>query len=117
LVAIALVTPWYLYIFNTFPAEAALEMKYNSRHFFEALEGHDGSFLHPFLSTWEHYRIGLIFIVLGIIPIFRREKFIAIGILFVFVFFAIAATKMPAFSYMMAVPLSIALGTGFLRLW
>ena len=34
--------PWQLYILHTFPQEAAYELSYNSRHLFEAVEGHKG---------------------------------------------------------------------------
>ncbi len=49
LVSIVLIAlPWQLYIFYAFPIEARWEWIYNNRHFFHALEGHEGNFFYHF---------------------------------------------------------------------
>lgn len=41
-VCVVVFLPWQLYIFHAFPTEAAFEFEYNTRHIFEAIEGHGG---------------------------------------------------------------------------
>lgn len=47
LVAVVVAAPWQLYIFYRWPAIAAHEMKYNTLHFSQSVEGHGG--------TWRYY--------------------------------------------------------------
>lgn len=101
-VAMALVLPvaWYLYIHSAFPAEAAWELSYNARHFLEPLEGHRGPATYYFGMLPEQYGIaGTILVITGLAPMYRRSPATLTGVLFVFVFFSLAATKMPAFTF------------------
>lgn len=47
-VCVIVFLPWQLYIFNAFPQEAAFEFDFNTKHIFEAVEGHKGSNEHYF---------------------------------------------------------------------
>ncbi len=101
-VGIALLIPvfWYLYIHTSFPVESSFEFRYNARHFWEALEGHRESVWYYLIMLKSQYGIfGMLLVIPGLITMYRRSFDTFIGICFVFVFFTIAATKMPAFTF------------------
>jgi len=99
--------PWQFYIHWAFPRESSWEFNYNALHFFQVIEGHGGDF-------WYHFdRIKDIYgnISFWIIPVsfiflcFDKKNAnknilysLWIAVIFVFVFFSIAKTKMQAFT-------------------
>jgi 4-amino-4-deoxy-L-arabinose transferase-like glycosyltransferase len=122
LIAGIVFSPWQIYIHNAFPTEAAFEAAFNTKHFFEVVEGHEHPW-HFFLTN-----LGLLFglnEVLGgwglMIPalaalLWSKRKlpklfFPWIGaVAFVYLFFTIAATKMPAFPLITAPFWMLAIG-------
>jgi 4-amino-4-deoxy-L-arabinose transferase len=96
--------PWQWYIFHTYPAEAVWEYSYNSRHLSEALEGHDGNFLYHFdklrILYGELVYIPCIWFTYKTIRLRNDNRLwvITAWFWFVFLFFSIAATKMPSYT-------------------
>ena len=95
--------PWQLYIFNTFPAEASWETSFNTKHFFETLEGQSNS---PFffvekirLNYGELIYLPLLWFLWKTIKNISHKKRIAISIWFwiPFAFFTLAQTKMQGY--------------------
>ncbi|MBA3828108.1 MAG: glycosyltransferase family 39 protein [Taibaiella sp.] len=102
--------PWQLYILHTFPTEAHYELAYNSKHIWEAVEGHKGDnwYYYDFFNLyfgnyiWLLLPIGLL--VLLFAKYYRNKTSIAVVTCFVavFIFFSlIAQTKI--YCYMMVV--------------
>jgi hypothetical protein len=99
--------PWQLYVFIRFPKEAKFEMEYNSRHFFEVIEGHFGEWDFHFdtisnvLFSGELVLFLLIFSVSVLFISSPKTKILwgvlAFSTLLVYVFFSMAATKMNSF--------------------
>ena len=118
-VALLLFLPWQAYIHLRFPEEAAFEMEYNARHFSEALEGHaqawDFHFKHfGTLFGWLILPLLGIGAVVGIVD--KRTRSIAVGlsagIVLVYGFYTMAATKMPAYPLVAALPIFVLSGYG-----
>jgi len=102
--ATAIALPWQLYIMHRFPAEAAWEYAYNSRHFNEALENHSGGFFYHFDKLRIIYG-ELIYLPVAIFTYkvvkrqyHQRGWFLFIWFWLPFLFFSIAKTKMPAYT-------------------
>jgi len=104
-VTLSVSLPWQIYILYKFPREAIHEYVYNSKHFTEVIEGHDGNFFYYI----ENFDLTIINNIKFILPLAlfaywmrsNNKKLsiaIIIGILFIFAFFTIAKTKMPAFT-------------------
>lgn len=122
---LAIVLPWQLYTLHQFPELAQQELFYNFKHIGQTVEAHQGSFWYPLIIlplqyfghghncqtdtfAWNLHAI-ICYIVLG----FGYYKFImrlqksswrwtiACTTLFVFVFFGMASTKMPAFTFIL----------------
>jgi 4-amino-4-deoxy-L-arabinose transferase len=104
---VCVVLPWQLYVQHRFSAEAYWELTYNSRHFLEALEGHDENFFYYF----DHLRMK--YGELVYLPILwfswqsvksRRTADFALLLWFwlPYLFFSIAATKMEAYTLIAA---------------
>ncbi len=103
--------PWQIYIHHAFPEEARYEAAYNTRHIFEALEGHTGGIW----FYWEALRLYFgdwlwLAVLPGVLLAFfmkRRDSrllypFIGL-VLFVFCFFSfIAQTKINSYFFVMA---------------
>jgi hypothetical protein len=120
LITIFISLPWQILSFVWYPAEAAAAYKFNALHFTIPLDGHRG-------SLWYHF--DMINIIYGaaasflIIPAFlafykksHDKKLIAALIsmvIVVYVFFTIAATKMPSFTIIVAMPVFIAFASLF----
>ncbi|MCK6640694.1 MAG: glycosyltransferase family 39 protein [Bacteroidia bacterium] len=101
---VALVLPWQIHTFRYFPAEAAYEMEYNFLHFTIAIEGHEGEWYFHFdalreLMGWTFALLsvpGLVFLMMSDTRQ-KRGLYILAAVLFFFVFYTIAKTKMPLF--------------------
>lgn len=104
LIALCVFIPWQVYILNRFPVESRFEFSAISKHFYSVVECHEG-------GTWFHinaikilYGTGLMVPILISLFILRK-KVVALGyavfmlgaIVFVYLFFSIAATKMNSF--------------------
>lgn len=116
---ISLVTfiPWQLFIHIKYPIEAAYEMSLNGRHFFEAVEGHEGDYWFHYESILKMYgRLSLFFIVPGIYFILKKSNtnsqfFILIFLISVFTFYSLAETKMTLFIVIITPIIMIAFGS------
>lgn len=120
-----LVFPWQWYIFSYFPEEAAWEAAYNSRHFFEVLESQEQPWYFHFknlakLFIYPNRSFGWVLLLPALLYSGRTLLFSnAVGkaytasAVFVLLFFSLAATKMPGFTYLL-VPLVFAVLAHFL---
>lgn len=109
--------PWQIYILCTYPLESMHEYTYSSKHFSEVVEGHTGDYLYYFdqaiiqYGTFVAYLLPVAIIILCIdiknLPF--RVSYIT-WIVFAFLFFTMAQTKMPAFCIIVAPLLFISLG-------
>lgn len=107
-VSLLVFLPWQIYIHFKFPKEASYELGLNGRHFFEAVEEHTGDFSYHFkegLSILYGSGDAIPFMILiGLILLIWKSNhlkmgvFIGVSVVFVYLFFSIAATKMIAFT-------------------
>jgi 4-amino-4-deoxy-L-arabinose transferase-like glycosyltransferase len=121
-VSLFLFLPWQIYISQAYPVESAYEYQHFASNFLKPVEGHHE-------STWYYFTDGLnmaygsgvlvpLILLLGVavmlLKISRKPYKIAIitSIVFVYLFYTLAATKMTAFPLIVA-PF-IFLGTGYL---
>ncbi|MFN3950913.1 MAG: ArnT family glycosyltransferase [Thermaurantimonas sp.] len=117
-VTVLIAVPWQWYILVKYPLESSNEFSLNSAHFFSVIEDHSGDWTYHFSMTKELY--GLPFILLFIFLLAFLKKIanrnlrysLAISIAFVYIFFSIAATKMPAFTAVVSMFFLLAIGTG-----
>lgn len=112
--------PWQLYILHQFPNESKYEYSLNSKHFFTVIENHGGDILFYFKNLNLLYGGGQLvpYIVLFSLVIFFREikegkfKLILFSMLiFVYLFFSMAATKMISFCFIVSPIIFLALAT------
>ncbi|MFZ1255175.1 MAG: glycosyltransferase family 39 protein [Saprospiraceae bacterium] len=98
--------PWQIYILIKFPLESNFEYAFNTKHFFEALENHEGTIwfhLNAFKNIYGSgdalpfiYLIGLGIYLKNIkLNIFRYAVVFAIAI--TYTFYSIASTKMTSY--------------------
>jgi 4-amino-4-deoxy-L-arabinose transferase len=115
LIAICVFLPWQVYTFIRFPELAKSEMQYNSVHFLDPIEGHDGNWLfhiEQLPSIYFSTPLFMMFLSIGIFfMLFRRidwskTTFLLTSIVVIYVFFTVAQTKMPSFT-IPAIPLVI----------
>ncbi|MDR3681410.1 MAG: glycosyltransferase family 39 protein [Flavipsychrobacter sp.] len=101
--AMVVFLPWQWYILHTYPTEAVWEYATNSRHFYQAIEGHSGSWLYHF------GQLRFLYSQLVYIPIawftyhtyINRNKtglVICTWFWIPYLFFSLSATKMPAYT-------------------
>jgi 4-amino-4-deoxy-L-arabinose transferase-like glycosyltransferase len=99
--------PWQIYTHLKFPNEAAFEYSYNTRHFFEALEGHTGDGWFHFNAFREIYGAGVaipflylvgLLIFLYKIKISAYRYAILFSTIIIYTFYTLAATKMTSFT-------------------
>lgn len=126
-ITLLVVLPWQIYILHKFSEPAHQELFYNFTHLNQAVEGHQGPPLYylmilpwqyfgrgfqPFQNhfQWNIYSISCyIVLVSGFIMLLRTIKkrseslTILATTLFVYLFFSIAKTKMPAFSMVVCI--------------
>ena len=100
--------PWQLYVLHRFPVEARHEFSFAARHFWEVVEGHARPVWYYLNQLPLHIgRLWLPTLLLGVLVtltgrrIVRRD--LAIGLLadtaIVFVFFSLAASKLPSYTF------------------
>lgn len=100
--AILVMAPWQIYAALTFPTEYWYEMKFNSRHVFEVIEGHAHGLLYHFDTArimWnELVYLPLLYLVyLSFAKPIRQILTLTVWIFLPYIFFTIALTKMPAY--------------------
>ncbi len=103
LVAGAIAVPWQVYTLKQFPLEAQWELLFNKMHFFQPLEGHGGNLLFHFdqlrITYGELIYLPVIWFLYRTIKYSKRHD-IAIAALFAipYLFYTVAATKMPCYT-------------------
>lgn len=107
-VCLVVFLPWQLYILNMFPQESIYEYQQGTNHFFQAIEGHSGNghgWLYDLKTFSREYGLKLFYWIIALIFFTvlskKRDLTVAFSSYFVivFLFFGIAATKMPAFTF------------------
>lgn len=119
-IALIIALPWQFLTFAWYPQEAAHEMAYNSKHFFEVIEGHDGEFLYHIYRMKEMFINHALYLVIpGFFFLYRKmeNKALFFGLLTICLgvelFFAFAQTKMPSFTLILAFPFFVAIASFF----
>lgn len=122
----AVFAPWQLYILWSFPSEAVYEYQLSARHFTEVVEGHGGGWLFYWNGLEKLYgpgdalpwiiAAGFVFLLNGLKET-RYKWFIGTAVLLVYGFFTLAATKMYAFTLIVAPLLFLALAYLLDRPW
>lgn len=113
LIACAVFLPWQMYCYTHFKETYLNEMAYNTKHVFEVVEGHSGTWLYHF-EKWQliYADTGLIFFILPMaVLLFCMNKHVSrfhkycilMSFTIVHLFFSLVTTKMPAFC-MIVVP-------------
>lgn len=116
-ITVFIALPWQLYIFAEYPAEAKVSYQYNVHHFLVPLDGHDGDMFYYFNLITSHYGTAALFLIVPALIIFLRRSTnfsaaasIVTGIVFVYIFYTIVQTKMPAFTFIAVLPVIISMG-------
>ncbi len=116
LVAAALCVPWDVYTQLAFPAEHAWERGQSHRHFWEVMEEHDGDAYFYLRLLPSLFGPIAYLLPLGLVALLASSRFVPVGaFLFtslfgVYAFYSVAATKMPAFTYVVSPVLYVAMG-------
>ncbi len=120
-VSISVFLPWVLYARIKYPKEFLYEYALNGKHFFEVIEGHSKGFFYYFTNgLMELYGTGdaipaivLAGIVIMLIKVINNKYriFIMITIIFVYLFYTAAATKMVGFVLIVAPFIYLGIGT------
>lgn len=123
LIAVALVVfmPWQVYIWQTFPQEAAWEARFNMLHFIYPLEGHEGKTLFHFKRMLYIYGflVAIPLVAFAIRAYKTRTKadwVVIVWFALVYVVFSIAATKMPAYTIIATPAILMMYARGYLYL-
>ncbi|HEX7414911.1 MAG TPA: glycosyltransferase family 39 protein, partial [Bacteroidia bacterium] len=108
--------PWQIFTFYQYPNEAKAALDLNAKHFTMAVDGQGGSFLYHFNLISKLYGSLVLYLIIPAFIIFYLKtsyRKIALAmissILFVYLFFSFAATKMPSFTSVVILPMCLAL--------
>ncbi|MCF8373539.1 MAG: glycosyltransferase family 39 protein [Bacteroidales bacterium] len=108
-VTVLIALPWQVLSFMWYPAEAGAAFQFNALHFTKALEGHGGSFWYHFdmfKTIYGSFALLLIIPALYFMYKSSRDKKLYYSllsmVLVVYLFFSLAATKMPSFTIVVA---------------
>ncbi len=108
--------PWQIYILGTFPTLSTFEYLHNSKHFFEVLEGHSGGVWYHFSMINELYGFNPFYLLIVFICFLVVTKnspiktAIITNVSIIYLFFTIAATKMPSFTFVVSFLIFIMIG-------
>ena len=123
-VCLVIFLPWQFYIVNNFPEESAVGFQHFLDHFWTALGNQGGDFLYHFRQFDRLYSIYLLpFVLIGLFQIFRRKETLSLSISFVismfafYLFFSIAQTKLPGYTYPMHSIIFILMAIGITALF
>jgi 4-amino-4-deoxy-L-arabinose transferase-like glycosyltransferase len=119
-VTVIVAIPWQVYIFSAFPDVAASEYAHAAAHFNEVIEGHDGGFLYHFDNIKFLYSMDpwlVLFLILFFAAVVLKDNLMRVFFLVIFfgvyLFYSLAATKMPAFPLVVAPVVFLATGSFF----
>lgn len=119
LLCLALFLPWQIYVAYSFPLESSYERAFNTRHFFEALEGHTGSWLFHLHWFGRHYSWPLLLpLAWGGWQSIRSKKnsypyLLPFYIALIYIFFTLAASKLPSFCFIISPLVYTLIGLAF----
>ncbi|MBL0310447.1 MAG: glycosyltransferase family 39 protein [Bacteroidetes bacterium] len=119
LVCVLVALPWQIYILLSFHQEAVWEYSFSARHFSEVLEDHKHAIWYYVEQITSKYQMLFPFIIVGIGTLgLRKEKFkfsfpLFIGVLAVYIFFSLAATKLPGYVLMVMPLMYLLIASGF----
>lgn len=127
-VSLIIFLPWQIFILIQYPEPALFEYQYNSRHLFEQIEEQQTSFFfhfsripYLFLGNKSIYAEGTIFwrgitlminstlLVFGLIRmiwVIKKRNIqitLMVTLLFIYLFFSLATTKMPAYTFLIGI--------------
>jgi 4-amino-4-deoxy-L-arabinose transferase-like glycosyltransferase len=120
LVCLGVFLPWQLYTLSAFPLESKYEFSLNTKHFFTVIENHGGNYLYYFKNLNLLYGGGQLVPFLVLFSLFVLYKSIKNtsyklsifpSIIFVYLFFTLAATKMISFCFIVSPFIFLALAT------
>jgi len=119
-ITLLIALPWQILSFIWYPAEAALAYKFNAIHFSSVLDGHGGTFWYHFDMFNPIYGAIASFLVIPAFYLFyknSRDKKLFFSllsmVLVVYLFFSLAATKMPSFTIIVSMIVFIAFSSLF----
>ncbi len=108
-VTVLVALPWQLLTFSWYPTEAMAAQAYNSLHFTEVIEGHGGDFWYHFKNFDTLYgALATFCILLSLFLSYKsaNSKKLVISIMTMlfatYLFYSMAATKMPSFTIVVA---------------
>jgi len=120
LITILISMPWQILTFIWYPEEASSAYKLNSIHFTVPIEGHGGDFWYHFdMFNIIYGSIASFIIIPSFLLFFKRcndkKLFYSIlsMVLIVYLFFSLAATKMPSFTIIVSMIVFIAFASMF----
>lgn len=119
----SLVLPWQIYTLIRFPEIAKKELALNASHFTEVIENHQQSW--DFYLQFCEQHFGFNYWIIGLLLFFayfsskQKTSYYAMvsGVLFVYLFYGLAATKMQSFTYVVAGLVSILIAAGIYNLY
>lgn len=117
-ITLLVVLPWQVYIQIRFPTESNYEYSLNTKHIFTPVENHSGSYGYHFEIANEMYNIPFLVLCIFLFILLKKisDKPLSYAILltisFVYVFFSVVATKMPAFTGILVVFFALSIGAG-----
>ncbi|MEI6455907.1 MAG: glycosyltransferase family 39 protein [bacterium] len=122
LVTLVVALPWQIFILTTYPTESMFEFRFNMEHVFKVVEGHHEAWWYHFsLLSQQYGGIVVLFIILpGMYYLVKQIHFksyriaLLIYLVVTYLFFTVAATKMPMFCTIVGPMIFLALG-GFLK--
>jgi len=118
LIALLIAAPWQIFTFIRYPAEAADASWFNILHFLTAVDALEGDIWYHFIKFNIIYgAAGSILIIPSLYIMYKRcnDKklfYSLVGmVVFVYLFFTIAASKMPSFTIIVSMIIIIAFGS------
>jgi len=117
-VALLIAAPWQIFTFIRYPAEAAEASRFNILHFLTAVDGLSGDIWYHFIKFNTIYGVAGSFLIIPSLYIMYKRCndknlfYSLLGmVLFVYVFFTVAASKMPSFTIIASMMIIIAFGS------
>jgi len=121
-ITVLIVMPWQILIYSWYPAEAQDAMQYNLLHFTKAHEGHSGTpgyYFEHFVDIFGKATLYLIFPSIIVFLVNVKDKPYGKALFFmplvVYLFFSIAATKMPSYPFVIAVLIYLLTASGIAK--
>lgn len=115
-VTLIVALPWQILTFVWYPAEAMSAYRFNTEHFTIPLDGHDGEFwYHLDMFNTMYGKIASFLVIPGFWALYKNnnDKILLNSLLsmtlIVYLFFSLAATKMPSFTIVVAMIVIIAI--------